>query len=242
MPINTDRKFGRIPSPIDERDWSLEQFTPRKLKLEVDNKKIWDFPSDPLNQGNTGHCTGFSMAHFGICLPEFTEYTEEDAHQFYYECKKIDGDPLGEDGSTIRSVAKVLQDKGIINNYAFASDIDTIKWWLLNRGSLIMATIWTEGMMSPDEEGLIDIHGYVLGGHAYIVNGWDNETKRFKIVNSWGNKWGKEGMGFMTEKDFEAIFKYGGEALAAVELEKHKIKGGCWLINLIKKVLSKLFG
>ena len=232
-----DRQFGRIPSSIDERDWHLEDFIPEKPSFRIGQEAKWDFPGTPLDQGNSSHCVGFSMAHFGINLPTFTAYTNEEAHELYYKCKEIDGDPKRENGTTIRSAAKVLQDIGAINNYAFARDMDTIRWWLINKGPLIVGTIWSEEMMTPDEEGKLDISGFVLGGHAYLLNEWCKDGY-VGIKNSWGKQWGNNGKAYIAVEDFKTLFLYGGEALAAVENEHYKIKKDCLLIRLVKQIIG----
>ena len=234
-----DREFGRIQSPIDHRDWDLGDFIPEQPYFRIAQDAKWDFPCTPLDQENTAHCVGFSMAHFGINLPTFTQYTKQDAHDFYYRCKEVDGYPGQEDGTTIRSAAKVLQDVGAINHYAFARDIESIRWWLLNKGPLIVGTIWTEKMMQPDADGKLDITGYILGGHAYLINEWRKEGI-IGIKNSWGPNWGINGKAYMTVDDFKSLFYYGGEALAAVELENYKAKKECWFIKLVRRILELL--
>ena len=234
-----DRQFGRIPSPIDDRDWNLGDFIPEKPLLRISKEVKWDFPCTPLDQGATNHCVGYSMAHFGINLPTFTTYTKKEASSLYYKCKVVDGDPGAENGTTIRSAAKVLQDIGAIDNYAFARTMSQIKWWLVNKGPLIVGTIWSEGMMTPDKNGMLDINGFVLGGHGYIVNEI-HPTKGYGIKNSWGPNWGNNGKAYISFEDFEKIFLYGGEALAAVELENYKVRREHWLTLLIKQILEIL--
>ena len=242
------RQFGRIPSPLDRRDWDLEDFISRRRSLKLDKGVKWDFPSTALDQEETPHCVGFSMAHFGINLPTFTQYTTKDAHNLYYKCKEVDGDPTGEDGTTIRSAAKVLQDVGAIRNYAFARTMSSVRWWLQNRGPLIVGTIWTERMMVPDERGNLDVNGFVMGGHAYLVNEW-REDDYIGIKNSWGPDWGNNGKAYISASDFERIFLYGGEALAAVEQENYKASNESWMVilweeiaSLIKSVWLNIFG
>ena len=236
-----DRQFGRIPSPIDRRDWNLGNFIPYKFCIQQEAK--WDFPCVPLDQENTPHCVGYSMAHFGINLPTFTRYTKQDATDFYYKCKAVDGFPDAEDGTTIRSAGKVLQDVGAISHYAFAQNIDQIRWWLLNKGPLIVGTIWTEKMMIPDQDGILDITGFMLGGHAYLINEW-RKDRYIGIKNSWGPGWGTNGKAYISVADFEKIFTYGGEALAAVELENYHTakKKACWLVKLFTDLAKWIRG
>jgi len=59
------------------------------------------------------------------------------------------------------------------------------------------------------------------GAYAYLL---DEVTSSgmIGIRNSWGASWGKVGRAYMTFADFDKLFKHGGEALAAVEVEHAK--------------------
>ena len=208
--------LGRYPSPFDPRDFNLAAFKP-KLTITTVTEREWAFNSLPLNQEATNHCVGFSGADFGINDPIQDNYTDADGHRFYYMCKVFDGDPTGEMGSNIRSIAKTLRQEGRIDAYAFASDMATIKYWLLNRGPLIVGTIWTDAMFNPDANGVIEVGGTVVGGHAYVLNKWTKDNF-IRIQNSWGLNWGINGQGYISAANFEKIFRYGGEAVTAVEL------------------------
>lgn len=236
-----ERKFGRIVSPYDSHDFNLKEFIPKGELGTLAKEKAWAFPQEPLDQGSTPHCVGFSMANFGINLPVFTPYTNEAGHKFYYKCKIIDGHPKDEDGTTIRSAAKVLKKEGIINAYAFAYDMSMIKWWLLNKGPLIVGTLWTEGMMVPDSDNMIHATGLKLGGHGYTINEWDEweRGERIGIQNSWGLSWGVNGKAYISAEDFNKLFSYDGEAMTAVELENHK-KKRCWLTTVVREAILRL--
>lgn len=186
------------------------------------------------------NCVGFSGASWGINLPVNTLFTNEDGHRMYYECKIIEGEPEQENGAYVRSIAKVLKNNGRLEAYAFAPDMATIRWWLLNKGPVIAGTIWTQSMFTPDENNIITIDANVVGGHAYLLNEW-REDGYIGIQNSWGKDWGDNGKAYIHYLDFEKIFKYGGEAMAAVELagetpvEQPK---KCWLWELIKQIFK----
>lgn len=179
------------------------------------------------------NCVGFSMANFGINLPVQDFYNNEIGHQFYYMCKEIDGEPNAENGSYVRSAAKVLKNIGRIDAYAFAPDISIIKWWLLNRGCLIVGTIWTDVMFTPNSDNIIDIGGTVVGGHAYLLNEWTKDNY-IGIQNSWGSEWGVNGKAYISSANFDKIFRYGGEAMTAVELPLvANTSKKCWLVSLL---------
>lgn len=235
--------FGRVPSTFDVRDFNLSWFMPSGLPDTGIKSANWEFAPSPLDQGETPHCTGFSIANFGINYPTYTEYTNEDGHSFYYKAKEIDGEPNEENGSTIRSVAKVMRNARMVSNYAFAPDVPSIKWWLLNRGPMIVGTIWTESMLYPSDDNIIIPNSTIVGGHAYLLNEWTKDNY-IGIQNSWGEKWGKRGKSYISEADFTKIFIRGGEALAAVELEQLVVTPGkkdCFvkgIINFFKEVFS----
>ena len=170
-----------------------------------------------LDQGELPHCVGFSLAHFGINSPVNTMYTKQDGHSFYYKCKFIDQRPYVEEGTYIRSGAKVLMDAKRIDAYAFARNLHDIKWWLLNRGPLVMGTIWTLEMFTPDKDNIIRIGGEVVGGHAYLINEWRSDNY-IGVQNSWGEYWGDKGKAYISAEDLERLFSYQGEAMTAIEL------------------------
>lgn len=211
------RKFGRIPSPFDPRDYNLRSFIPRGEGLDITHR-AWEFPAPPLDQLDSNHCAGFTIANFGINFPTFTQYTNDDGHKFYYVIKEIEGEPGKEYGATMRGAAKAMQELGIIENYAFASDLAAIKWWLLNRGPLLVGTIWTRAMTNPID-GIMTVCTAVEGGHAYLINEW-TEDEYIGVQNSWGTDWGMNGKAWIKATDFEKVFKMYGEAITAVEIEE----------------------
>ncbi|MFZ6014375.1 MAG: C1 family peptidase [Bacteroidota bacterium] len=49
----------------------------------------------------------------------------------------------------------------------------------------------------------------VTGGHALCVIGFDNNTQRFEIINSWGTEWGNDGFFTISYSDYGRHCKYG---------------------------------
>ena len=49
----------------------------------------------------------------------------------------------------------------------------------------------------------------IMGGHAMCVIGFDQITKRFEIMNSWGTTWGNAGFFTISFADFAKYCKYG---------------------------------
>jgi hypothetical protein len=220
------RKFGRIPSPLDERDYQLNDYLPipsfwewlvSLFKPKKYPTKIWDV-QERLDQKDTGHCVGFSCADWGNTLPIDDKYTNADANKIYYECKVIDKEPKQENGSTVRSGCKALKNRKRLNAYAFSSTMDAILQWITSKGPVMCGTDWTSGMMNPDSRGLIKPTGSIVGGHAYTMIGYDSAYDEFVFLNSWGKNWAVNGVFRMKQSDFKKLFADQGEAAAAVEL------------------------
>jgi hypothetical protein len=234
--------LGRNVSPKDNRDYRLGAFLPMALG-DLSGGRAWPFSHKPLDQGATPHCGGFGAADYGINDPVEDSYTDQDGHDFYYKCKIEDLEPGMENGTCVRSVAKVLQNAGRIQNYAFAASVDEITYWLLNNGPIIVGTGWTEGMFTPDEKNIIHPTGGVAGGHCYLLNEKTSDGF-YGIQNSWNSMWGVNGKAYISITDFDTLFRDGGEAITAVELPIGVVptpqsKGCNFILSQILAVLSK---
>lgn len=174
--------------------------------------------SQQLDQKATGHCVGFGCAQWHNTEPVPGTYTDDDGHALYYECKVIDGEPKAEDGSYVRSGAKALKNRGLLNAYAFASDLDTVKTFLLTQGPVIFGTDWTNDMFDPDANGFVKPTGGVAGGHCFLAVGYDKTADVFTFQNSWGASWGLNGYFKLHGTDVQKLFNSNAEACAAVEL------------------------
>jgi hypothetical protein len=54
-----------------------------------------------------------------------------------------------------------------------------------------------------------NINGQQLGGHAMIVVGYDDDRGGFKVLNSWGRNWGKEGYCWILYSFFPQVVREG---------------------------------
>lgn len=188
--------------------------TPSNLAIE------WH-DSHQLDQGQTGHCVGFSAAQFLNTLGSENKddsLTDADGHAFYYACKVIDGEPKKENGSSIHTAAKMLKARGSVNAYAWAANVNEVAQWVTTKGPMHVGTDWMKDMFQPDANGVVRPTGTVAGGHAYIVVGYDPARDMFKFQNSWGPDWGANGYFYMTAADFETLLNAQGEACTEVEL------------------------
>ena len=171
-----------------------------------------------LDQGNTGHCVGFSGAQWGNTLPFDDQYVNQDGHDLYYECKVIEGEPKQENGAYVRSLAEALLARKRITVYAFAETVDDAIAFIQQKGPVVFGTVWLNNMFDPDADGLVHATGAEAGGHAYLANGYDSDKNQFLFINSWSDQWGVNGHFKMSKSDAEKLFAEYGEIMAAVEL------------------------
>lgn len=214
--MNLAHGLGRIPSPEDPRDFKMADAVAALEKIKTPRPvKMWH--SDRvLDQTTTPHCVGFAFAGWGIATPVEDPWTDVMGHSIYRECKVLDGEPGAENGSSVRSGAKVMKHRGRIGTYFFASSVDEALDYLARFGPVVAGTVWSDAMMKPSFIGrIIRPTGTVVGGHAYLLIGVD--ARYVTIRNSWGTAWGKGGEARLAIDDLRRLFAEHGELCAATE-------------------------
>lgn len=239
--------LGRYISPVDKRDYKLANYIPAELE-DINIGGEWPYNHIPLNQGETPHCGGFGIANYGINTPVEDDFNDADGHHFYDLCKIIDGEPGEQNGTSIRSVAKVMRQIGMINSYAFAHSIEEILYWLIYKGPMVVGTAWTYDMFMPDSNNIVHPTGTIEGGHCYVINKktvGSPKNSLLRIQNSWNGFWGNEsGQAYISVPDFVSLFNDGGEVIAAIEIAPSSIiqptQKGCsaFIANLINKIMA----
>lgn len=213
--------LGRKPSPYDARDWPV-----KKLAAMVDQGEAvpvaWESPT-VLNQNGYRRCVGYCGAGFKGCAQAAAgadaTITDAEGDRLYRLCKILEGDPEGEDGAYMRSIAQVLKSEGVINAYAFA-DYGEAAEWVQHRGPVMLGINWYRaGMDRPDAEGNIRVSGYVDGGHAILWRGDEQRPNTALLRNSWGAQWGVGGDCTISDADLQRLLgPENGEAICAVRL------------------------
>lgn len=193
--------------------------TPIPTPTPVSKEKVWNL-DDYLDQGNTGHCVGFGWTGWYNAAP--TEHNESNAygHAWYYDAKIFDGEPNAENGSYVRSGAKVAKQRGFLTSYVFAHTVEEIKQWVLNYGPVVVGSDWYNNMFDTDVNGFVKPTGGIAGGHCFILIGYSPDTDIFLFQNSWGRNWGLGGRFKMKASDFDTLLQAQGEACASTEIPK----------------------
>lgn len=229
--------LGRVHIP-DERDAKYPLSTAlAKAAPSTKQHRYWWDSAWWGDQGPYPHCVAYSWMHWLEDGPVTHFYKNRDfdpaylnehageKHQalfnpstIYAEAQKIDEWP-GEDydGTSVRAGAKILKRLGVISEYRWAYTLDDVVQAVLNLGPVVVGTWWYTDMFMPNSKGVITATGQKAGGHAYVINGVNVKKRIFRIKNSWGRSWGKNGHAYISFDDFDKLLKDWGEACMAFE-------------------------
>lgn len=216
--------FGRIFKE-DKRDNEFpvsDYISPRLPKIP---KKNWWADGWHGNQGTTPFCVVYAWSHWfedGPVIQNVVLGREKpifNTKTFYDACQVRDQIPgTNYDGTTVRAGAKILKELGVIEEYRWAFSIDDVINAVTYLGPMVVGTMWYSRMTSPSSDrAIISPKGRSEGGHAYMINGIDNDNEMFRIKNSWGKNWGKNGQAFISFKNFEKLLHDQGEACVAFQ-------------------------
>ena len=91
--------------------------------------------------------------------------------------------------------------------------------------------------LSKDKDKAIlkETKGSVVGKHAVCIIGYDDEIQAYKILNSWGEKWGVNGYGYISYKLFDKI-------CSTISYGSKNIKYACIMTDLNQHYKSQVVG
>jgi len=171
-----------------------------------------------LDQGSQPHCVGFAWRQWLASAPLMTKAGPQ-SEIIYHAAQQCDEWPgQGYAGTSVRAGAKVLQTLGHVMSYVWAFTADDVATWLLSgRGTVVAGTTWTTGMMRPNVNGFIVPDGGTVGGHAYLITGYNRVSGTFRVLNSWSADWGDNGRAWIAGEHLDMLIRDGGEACTAQE-------------------------
>lgn len=220
---NIDISLGRLYIP-DERDDAFPMSNVLPQEKPVRHYKYYWLEGWRGNQGRFPHCVAFAWLHWlenGSITQNHVAAPVINPKLLYDRCQKVDQWP-GEryDGTSVRAGAKILMDEGYIASYHWTRSADELALAILTKAPVVVGTKWYRGMSYPDADNVMHLTGSLDGGHAYFVNGYNAKTRMFRILNSWGDEWGKRGLAYISHDDMDKLLKDHGECCLAVEIKK----------------------
>ncbi|MBI4845050.1 MAG: C1 family peptidase [Candidatus Omnitrophica bacterium] len=239
-------KLGCIKDKFDGRDYLMRAYLPvMKIPKKIDYTAKFSPVRDQGDEGTcVGFASTVGMKEYQELL-DYEKLVELSPRFVYSECKKIDGMPQAE-GTTIRAAMQVLEDKGVcrenfwpyqprqkdkakknaaadakkfcIKTYARILNLNELRLSLATKGPCVIGVEVFEGMMGT-KTGLVPMpkkNENTLGGHAICPVGYDDTKKLVKFKNSWSDKWGQKGYGFLP---YAYIENYMMDAWSSVDIE-----------------------
>ena len=182
----------------------------------------------------------------------------------YSECKKIDGAPAQE-GTTIRAAMKVLKNKGVCRErfwpyqphqknkpqkgarndakkfrvlaYARIINLNELRLCLAAKGPCAIGVEAFKGIMTT-KTGIVPMPKKgepSIGGHAISPVGYDDKKRLIKFKNSWSEKWGQRGYGFLPYAYIEC---YMMDAWGSVDIDDPNPLTLATIINYTQRVTA----
>lgn len=213
--------LGRLPAP-DPRDADY----PLRTALVTPEDRRWRwYPSMWWgNQFDQPQCVGYAWTHWledgPVAQPGIPPIV--DPAFLYAAAQKVDEWPgEGYEGTSVRAGAKVLQSMGFISEYRWATSLADIVDAVLHIGPVVVGTNWYSNMFDYELEApytnTIDVSGGLAGGHAWLLNGYDEARGVLRGKNSWGRGWGWGGSFMIKMEDVERLLNEDGEACIGFE-------------------------
>ena len=219
-----DPRLDRLPE-FDERsrDYPIRALVTEEAPLR---SRGWACPAW-LDQGQEGACVGFSWSHELCAYPvPVGGLDDQFARGVYKDAQKVDEWP-GEDysGTSVLAGAKVVQDKGYMDEYRWAFGVDDALRALGYQGPVVVGIPWYQSMFEPRPSGLVDVTPGGGGGHAILVRGVSLKARLkgepgpmpvVRLRNSWGKSWGVDGDCYIRVEDFSDLLQAQGDCCVPV--------------------------
>jgi hypothetical protein len=208
-------KFGRLYKP-DPRDNKF-LMKPNLKKAASISYRYWSV-GNPLDQGATPQCVayaGFKYLTAGPVKNVKLPFTPSQLYKFAQENDEWPGENY--DGTSVRGLFKYLNKTGYVPKYEWTFDANVLSAFILTIGPVVVGTDWLSNMMDCPKSGILKVSGSVEGGHGYVLHGYNQTKKLFRMINSWGD-WGQNGKAWIHLEDFQGLLGNQGEACTATEV------------------------
>ena len=179
------------------------------------------------DQQNLNSCASHAVSQQILSLQDNDKTTYPSRLYLYYNARSVAGDEFEDEGTTYRDMYKGLfsfgwcdeemwdyktenvlvkpadecykcANKTLVRKYkSLINSLYSIKYALCENLPVAIGIVIYENF-NPDDNGFIPMpQGRVEGSHAVVVAGYSDETKMFKILNSWSSNWGLGGFAFI---------------------------------------------
>lgn len=238
LPVNehNGRVFDRFPS-MDKR---RQNFLAEEVIPSIDPfPKTWSSILT-TDQGREGACVGHGITTDLLASPRpDIAPTFQQANLFAFRSYKRaqDLDPWSGNaysGTSVDAGFQVARELGAIESWRNMYSAQQVRDALLQVGPVVLGVDWYDGMYDTRPSGLVKIDGSIVGGHCITIIGyhpgmrilgedWNARFEVFKWKNSWGNSYGKNGIGYIKAGDLQDLLVAGGDASVAMGRKRFRV-------------------
>jgi hypothetical protein len=204
----TDHTFDYVPRLVDAN-------LPYRMGVAGDTSKsrYWT-PGATLHQGGEGACVPHGVTGEALASPVRVKLPNAQALAFegYDWCRRHDefeGDYT--DGTSVRAGMNWGRERGWWTGYRWGLNMGELRA-ALDLGPVVVGVDWTDGMYDPAGDEVVPT-GKVVGGHCILITGYSAARASYRLKNSWGPQWGRNGQAYIRAVYLDRIlFQAGGEA------------------------------
>lgn len=188
-----------------------------------------------LDQGQEGSCVGHGVVGEYLASPVRGKPTDPsgygparvghlEALKVYNRAKEIDEwEGVNYEGTSVRAGMLVARERGWVSGFNWAFNLTELRA-ALETGPVPIGFDVHDRMFDTEPNGDWIPDGPVAGGHCALVTGYSpnyaGRGLRYRIRNSWGPRWGKNGNAYISPENLDKVlFQSGGEA--AVPVGRH---------------------
>ena len=195
--------------------------------------QVWAPRAEPLDQGREGACVGFALAGELAAQP-WTHTVDNAFARSLYEHARTEDRAMGNRwaaGASLLAGVKACRRLGLISEYRWSFGIDDVIDALIGHGPVVLGVNWYEGMYATGSNGLLEVSGRKVGGHAILAFGYmvHHPVIGGDVVllhNSWGRRWGFKGVGYMKPAALASLLDDRGEACSVTDVPVAAPAGG----------------
>jgi len=211
----------------------LLQFDPKNMdyllpKLDVPKevrRRHWS-AGTVLDQGDTPMCVGYAGWGWlaGGPVVNHPRFTPKDLYGWAQDNDETPGHDY--DGTSTLGLMKALKIKGYIDEYRWATQVETLVAWILMKGPVLVGTNWYDDFSATSGDWLYPNRSKCVGGHEWRITGADRDkrapdgtTGALRMVNSWGAAWADHGRAWISLPVMQRLLNEEGEAVTATEVK-----------------------
>jgi hypothetical protein len=211
---SSDPRLGRLAEWDSRSDRFLIRSLLPSTMMREPRSYSWPISIPVLNQGQQGACVGFTCSEELAAQPKIVKGIDNTfAFNLYWDIQDDDewsgserpGSVPQSAGTSIHAAARLLCFRGFWPTYTWAKALDEVKAVVSWDGPMVAGTSWYTGMMETDEDGFVWPTGYIEGGHAWLVRGYNLKRRAFRCRNHWTTQWGIGGEFWVHEEVMDQL-------------------------------------